>query len=1608
MIPKLQSVTNFSIVDSGEGFYLLQSNQSYQIIGSLFVNNFDCKNIILKASFNIPIIGSISNADLIKLYVVDDNNFSHYVDSASISNGVACFDFTPFAFSNKERITGFYIANESNNSIKLDSIVNACSLVIDYIRYSETYFLSPHVSDYLNKKMSYSYCNLNNRFQLNYSFFNDTLPLDIMMVYSNDLENFPNSFFPIGWKVSCLDYLLISRNQQNQISTISFVDKNNFKHEFSSLTLNNNEIIYYSNNGSCFLIKEIVNNNVPYLKLFNNINNSYKLFDASGKLVSVCDEYGHQTLGVQYYTNYIDITDANNNIIRFVYDSNLSKISVNFNNTLLYELSIFSGLLSSISYSIYTDSFNYVDGFLFEAFCTDGNYVELTYVCNKIIKIEKLRALTLIDSYSLDSNYLETIITNRHEISTFYRYDSELQLISSGELPDDEEDANPILSFSNGMLIEDVFMSLSNPNGVGYQSFLTGGAYTQLNTSSNSLENDFFLASGDTIDVKANHKYILLATLEKEADIPISNTRQAYIKVKFGNAFTNTLYFDSYKKKQTKAFLIKATSNSFPQIYVYAKGFKNFGGVTFKNISLLEFKGNATSYYVRKESNDPQSINGFDDPASVLNDNVLWYRFNTSQFTYSGQSFIYSFDDLIANFIGAYRQDNLYWRNDCHELIQSLNGYYIKDALSNSSSNSVFAKKTISKLYLDANDNERQIFQFEFFEKTASGFKKTVSHVKGTEQYKIVEEYDNQLHLLSKTENDDYYESREYDLNGNIISLNCGNSIDNQIIQQERGYDSLNRNSYESDGVVSQLKTYLNNTHLISSMSFVENNQSVNTTTYSYASRYLYTSIIAQGSSYIHRSDATNLQLTYIESGDTTLLFTYDAYGLIKSSIVCPNALEKPFPSMYRSLNPHVDYFSVGQVRYTYNIYGQLQYFGVGEPANNYTNNTKFIYCINKPDDLNTITEQDSDELSSQSKLYKIIDGNSNLSTLFSYDEEGKMAVKKVKGNNFSYDWSYEYDVFNRASSKEIKYPKNGITQVQNSLTLDIEYQNIYSSSLKKLSYTLFTGNASQLKKTELLIEYDGFHRIASTSHLLCITSFNQGKKYLFTEYNYLSIDSNKTSQYVARVDYRIKNLPFNLNGNITYTNLFSEYLSYNYAGDIISIRKGSLSSPDNTTGASYSYDGCGRLIDEVNLDLEYEIEYVYDINGNLVSVTKTNLNNNTSTTEQYTYSATYKDLLVSHNGNLITYDTSCNPLTYGNSISFSWNNNHLLQTITINNNTTSFEYDYRGIRTSKTDSNNVRHSYFLDDKLIVGERITVGSSFTNNVYLYGVKGPISIIVDGTIYNLQTNIFGDVVAIFNNSNNIVATYIYDAFGNHVVLDANGNEVSKDNQSHIGRVNPFRYRGYYYDEETDLYYCESRYYDPKIRRWLTPDGLYYIDINRIDGANPFAYCLNSPIKYSDPSGHLVELILAFLLAKASFAFAKVLTSFSIYLPKFLLNIFEGYIEYLIFKELGFVSQNKDDKISINYSYLILGLGRKIGFLVGMFSDKDENYHIGSIRSFTSYLIEWEIHNAIFYPACLLDAIFPENNLFKDAIIRTRCVDMENSADWFKKMWEGILK
>ena len=120
-------------------------------------------------------------------------------------------------------------------------------------------------------------------------------------------------------------------------------------------------------------------------------------------------------------------------------------------------------------------------------------------------------------------------------------------------------------------------------------------------------------------------------------------------------------------------------------------------------------------------------------------------------------------------------------------------------------------------------------------------------------------------------------------------------------------------------------------------------------------------------------------------------------------------------------------------------------------------------------------------------------------------------------------------------------------------------------------------------------------------------------------------------------------------------------------------------------------------------------------------------------------------------------------------------------------------------------------------------------------------------------FYLQTNLHGDIVAIYNAEGEKICAYTYDAWGNCTVTRESSNTALEN--SIATTLNPFRYRGYYLDVETGLYYLQSRYYNPSWGRFINADGVAYLGAgDELLGYNLFAYCLNNPVNNFDANGN----------------------------------------------------------------------------------------------------------------------------------------------------------
>jgi RHS repeat-associated protein len=225
-----------------------------------------------------------------------------------------------------------------------------------------------------------------------------------------------------------------------------------------------------------------------------------------------------------------------------------------------------------------------------------------------------------------------------------------------------------------------------------------------------------------------------------------------------------------------------------------------------------------------------------------------------------------------------------------------------------------------------------------------------------------------------------------------------------------------------------------------------------------------------------------------------------------------------------------------------------------------------------------------------------------------------------------------------------------------------------------------------------------------------------------------------------------------------------------------------------------------------------------------------------------------------------------------------------------------TYSYDQDGYRVSKN-VDGIIHEYFLDGPRVLVE--TIGTTVI--YYTYDDEGKlISLNLNGTEYLYQRNALGDIVGIYLTNGLLVVSYEYDAYGNI---------VSKVDNSGVGlaTLNPYRYRGYRFDEETGLYYLNSRYLNPETGRFLCSDG-YLGTPGQLLSTNMYTYALNNPNTYFDPTGYipvLLEIAIGIFIDVAIDAAFAAITGPAVVALQFMTNILSEIISTIFINLLNAV-------------------------------------------------------------------------------------------------------
>ena len=448
---------------------------------------------------------------------------------------------------------------------------------------------------------------------------------------------------------------------------------------------------------------------------------------------------------------------------------------------------------------------------------------------------------------------------------------------------------------------------------------------------------------------------------------------------------------------------------------------------------------------------------------------------------------------------------------------------------------------------------------------------------------------------------------------------------------------------------------------------------------------------------------------------------------------------------------------------------------------------------------VNNVTTSIVNTYDEKQRLKTVTESEGNSTVTYGYDDLDR-PVSCYKSDNCNE--SVTYDNYGKVSEK-----------VSNTTSGTTTYNYTYTNDSKK--------TLSKIKLVE--------DNITITPKIDCLGR-NTGKT--------IGSAVNDTISYL-KLGNRATNIPVSVkyvdNSHIRY--------KYDRMGNICAVYENDI------LVVEYEYDKLNRLARENNRLLNKTVLFRYDNRGNMLSRT------------EYAYTRKNNDELQEIDGNVIKYTyypfdrlISCGNYTFVASI-IGIPTEHKGNSVVFEGDKMAqygncfFTYDAFGRRTAKRDSRTSEVSTINFNYDVNGSLVSQSNGIS---FIYDHNSLIGFKYSDTKYFYRKDILGNIIAIVDTSGNVVVKYVYDAWGNHKVLSPDGTENT--DSTFIGNINPYRYRGYYYDTETGLYFLQARYYDPEICRFISMDDVTYIDPETIGGLNLFAYCNNNPVMNVDPYGN----------------------------------------------------------------------------------------------------------------------------------------------------------
>ena len=357
-----------------------------------------------------------------------------------------------------------------------------------------------------------------------------------------------------------------------------------------------------------------------------------------------------------------------------------------------------------------------------------------------------------------------------------------------------------------------------------------------------------------------------------------------------------------------------------------------------------------------------------------------------------------------------------------------------------------------------------------------------------------------------------------------------------------------------------------------------------------------------------------------------------------------------------------------------------------------------------------------------------------------------------------------------------------------------------------------------------------------------------------------------------------IKKVDLHKSGNTILSNTYSYKCQSDGAHSSKQISNEVISFGNNKNDRSYQTDALGNIT-SITDSLFGSHNYTYDYRGFLTKedAIEYKYDNNGNITKAGNDTFTYDNLnrLRSVNGWPVSYsDVNPGNPRKNNNIEYEFEGRRLKsisEPMGIDEQkTVDYTYDSNGLIIKKVlgywydddrDSEEFTTQYYYDgDKLI-----TEINQYCRLDFLYDESGMLyGLIKDNSSkYFYVRDYLQNILGIVDQSGKLVVKYKYDAYGN-------SNGIEDTSGCNLGTRNLFRYKGYYYDDDTKMYYCKLRFYVPLWHRWLNSDSINYLEPQNISCLNLFAYCNNNPLMYVDENRHFVLSALLLTVALSALA------------------------------------------------------------------------------------------------------------------------------------------